>query len=387
MITAFALLVTVHGLIHLLGVAKAFHLAELPQLTQPISPFFGALWLMSALLFVVTAVSLVVSPRWWWVLGACGVLVSMFVIVPSWPDAKVGAAANAIVFAGVAFGFLSQGPFSLRAEYERDVANGLAGLADAPPVTDADLAHLPAAVQRYLRAAGVVGQPRIRNFHVTMHGRIRAGSHDRWMPFTAEQYNFVEPYARFFYLNASMFAIPVQGYHRYAGPSASMRVKAAALVPVATASGMEMARSETVTLFNDLCLMAPATLIDPAIEWEAVDSRTVMARFTNRGRAIHADLSFDDAGMLTNFVSDDRYQSAPDGRSMRSLRWSTPITGYRAFGSTRLLCGGEARWHEPEGEYPYIELTLDDVQYNVTRGTASALHLPRRSLPSARSKR
>jgi anti-sigma regulatory factor (Ser/Thr protein kinase) len=196
MMTAFAILVTVHGLIHLLGVAKAFHLAELPQLTQPISPFFGALWLMSALFFVVTAVSLVVAPRRWWLIGACGVLVSMFVIVPSWPDAQLGAAANAVVSVGVMFGFLSQGPFSLRGEYEREVASCLAGLADAPPVTDADLAHLPAAVQRYLRAASVVGQPRIRNVHVTMHGRIRAGRHDRWMPFAAEQYNFADPPGR-----------------------------------------------------------------------------------------------------------------------------------------------------------------------------------------------
>ena len=85
-----------------------------------------------------------------------------------------------------------------------------------------------------------------------MHGRIRAGRQSRWMPFAAEQYNFVDPPARYFYLNASMFAIPVQGYHRYAGSSASMRVKAAALVPVVNASGSEMTQSETVTLFNDI---------------------------------------------------------------------------------------------------------------------------------------
>jgi hypothetical protein len=26
---------------------------------------------------------------------------------------------------------------------------------------------------------------------------------------------------------------------------------------------------------------------------------------------------------------------------------------------------GEGRWHGPEGEYAYIELTIDDVEYNV----------------------
>ena len=77
-----------------------------------------------------------------------------------------------------------------------------------------------------------------------------------------------------------MFTIPAQGYHRYVGSSASMRVKAAALVPVVAAAGPEMTQGETVTLLNDMCIMAPATLIEPAIAWEAVDGCTARACFT-----------------------------------------------------------------------------------------------------------
>jgi hypothetical protein len=167
-----------------------------------------------------------------------------------------------------------------------------------------------------------------------------------------------------FYLTASMFGIPVQGYHRYVGSSASMRVKAAALVPVATAAGREMTQGETVTLFNDMCLMAPATLIDPAIEWDAVDARMARARFTNAGHTIKAELSFNEAGELTNFISDDRYAVSSDG-TLRSLRWSTPVAAYRQYGPVRLFSRGEGRWQAPDGEYAYIELMIDDVQYNV----------------------
>jgi hypothetical protein len=41
MTVAFALFLVAHGLIHLLGVAKAFGLAELPQLRQPIPASIG----------------------------------------------------------------------------------------------------------------------------------------------------------------------------------------------------------------------------------------------------------------------------------------------------------------------------------------------------------
>ncbi len=366
MVPTFAILLALHGLIHLLGFVKAFRLAELPQLTLPVSRPMGVVWLVAAALFIASAITLVTSPRWWWLIGACAIVVSMAAIVPSWSDAKAGALVNVVVLAGVVFGALAYGPGSLRAAYDREVAERLARAAEAPAITDADLAGLPAQVQRYLRASGGVGQPRVRNFRVRMHGRIRSGPDASWMPFSSEQHNVLGEPARLFYMNASMFLLPVQGLHRYADGDASMRVKAAALVPVVDLSGQEMTRAETVTLFNDMCIMAPATLVDPAIVWEEIDTHTVRATFTNAGHTIHADLVFDDRGELIDFWSDDRFKASPDGRTMTKTRWSTPLSGYRAFGAVRLASRGEGRWHEPGGDYAYLELEIDEVQYNVT---------------------
>ena len=364
MTVAFAVLLVVHGLIHLLGAAKSFRWAELRDLSQLIPPIFGALWLLAAILFFTAAVALFIWPRWWWAIGACAVLVSMVLVVHFWTDARFGAIGNVAVFAGVVFGFFAQGPVSLRAAYDGDVARSLARIEDAAPVTEADLDRLPAPVQRYLRGVGVVGLPRVHNFHVRMHGRIRSGRAERWMPLTAEQYNFVNDPARLFYFTASMFMLPVQGFHRYVGSAATMMVKAAALVPVVDASGAEMNEGETVTMFNDMCVIAPATLIDPAVRWEPIDDRSARATFANAGHTIRADLSFNAEGELTNFWSEDRYQSSPDGKTMTKLRWSTPLRAYRQFGPVRLASGGEARWHDASGDYTYIELTFDDVGYN-----------------------
>jgi hypothetical protein len=362
---AFALLLVIHGALHLLGFAKAFGFAELSQLRQHISPMLGLLWLLVACLFVAAAVALFAWPRAWWAIGAAAVVVSLAVIVPSWSDAKFGLIPNALVTAGVAFGFLCYGPSSLRAEYDKDVQGTLAGPVSTSSVTDADLAHLPPIVQRFVRSSGAVGQPRVHDFRVRMHGRIRSGSQARWMPFSAEQYNVLDPPARFFYLNASMFLMPVQGYHRYIDADATMRVKAAALFPVVNASGPEMTGAETVTMLNDMCIMAPASLIDRAIHWEAVDARVVTASFTNARHTVRADLIFNDAGELTNFVSHDRYQTSDDGATVRRMPWSTPVSAYRKFGAFWLPVIAEGRWREPSGEYAYIELTIDDVAYNV----------------------
>ena len=97
----FVIVLVIHGLIHLLGFVKAFRLAELPQLTQPISAPFGLVWLAASILFIATAGAVFVWPRWWWVLGAVAVCVSMVAISSSWTDARVGALANLVILVGV----------------------------------------------------------------------------------------------------------------------------------------------------------------------------------------------------------------------------------------------------------------------------------------------
>ena len=55
-------LLLLHGFIHLMGFAKAFGYAEMPQLTQPISREWGVVWLLAGGLVVATALTLLFLP-------------------------------------------------------------------------------------------------------------------------------------------------------------------------------------------------------------------------------------------------------------------------------------------------------------------------------------
>jgi hypothetical protein len=146
-----------------------------------------------------------------------------------------------------------------------------------------------------------------------------------------------------------------------------MRVNVAGLVPVVRAGGEEFTLAETVTMLNDMAVLAPATLVDPKISWTSVDDGAVQASFENTRLTVHATLGFNEAGELINFWSDDRVQLSSDGTKMRRMRWSTPLFAPRSFGPVSLSGGGEGRWHDPEHEYAYIEVSFDDIQYNLRR--------------------
>lgn len=364
---AFALVLAVHGLIHLMGFAKAFGYAELPQLTVPISRAAGVLWLAAAGLVVLTAVLVYVWPRGWWIVGAVALVVSQVVIAGSWADARFGTVANVILLAGVGLGFAWHGPMGFQAEFTRDAARLVDRGGSVAPITDADLAHLPPPVQRYLRLTGAVGRDRVFNFRARFRGDIRRGANDPWMPFTVVQYEGFDPPVRLFLMEASLRGIPFQALHVMRDGTSTMRVRAAGVVPVANAAGAEMDRSESVTLLNDMALLAPATLIDPGITWEASDDRTAKARFIHGRHTVAATLVFNDAGELADFVSDDRSMAAPDGRSFTPARWSTPFRDYRTFDGRRLGTRGEGRWHLPAGAFDYIRLEVVDIAYNVAK--------------------
>ena len=70
--SAFAILIGIHGLIHLLGPTKAFGWAKVPQLGEAISPLGGAFWLVAAILLVGAPIAFALGAHGWWWLGLPG---------------------------------------------------------------------------------------------------------------------------------------------------------------------------------------------------------------------------------------------------------------------------------------------------------------------------
>lgn len=362
---AFAALLAVHALIHLLGFVKAFGLAPVRSLALPIARPAGALWLAAAVLMLAAAVVLVAAPRAYWLVGAVAVVASQIAIATAWRDARFGTIANVLALLAVVYGASAWGPFGLEAEYRERTSRRLTEESTAPLVTEAELAPLPASVQRYLRFAGVVGQPHVRAFRVRFTGRIRSGPDAPWMPVHGEQHNFVDPPTRLFSMEATMRGLPVDALHVYDEGGARMRVKVLSLFPVVDAKGEAFTKTETVTLLNDMALMAPATLLDRAIVWRELDAHQVEATYTLGPHTVRAVLLFGDDGALASFWSDDRPALAPDGVTFLPQRWSTPVGAYRTKGPFRLVSRGEARYAAPSGEYAYIELDELDIAYDL----------------------
>ncbi|GAA4411463.1 hypothetical protein GCM10023187_37340 [Nibrella viscosa] len=348
----------VYGLIHLLGFSKAFSYGNVSQLTSNIAKPVGLIWAATAILFTAAAVLLLLKKDGWWMLGLTAAVVSQVLIVSVWQDAKFGTLPNLIILVAALLGY-SDWRFENR--YQTDVHAGLERISatDTDLLTEADIRHLPPLVQNYLRYVGVLNKPKVKDYHIGFEGQMREKGKD-WFTFQSEQYNFADVPTRLFFMKGKLFGVTVPGYHAYKNGTATMQIKLFGLLPIVDAKGKELTKAETVTLLNDMCLLAPATLIDRRIQWEPIDDSSVKAIFTNNSITVSAILYFNAKGQLTNFVSDDRYAIA----DMKQYRFSTPITEYRSFNGFNLASYGEAVWHYPDGAFSYGQFHLKKVEYN-----------------------
>jgi hypothetical protein len=183
------------------------------------------------------------------------------------------------------------------------------------------------------------------------------------MPSTATQYEFFDPPARLFYMNATRGGVPIDVFHRYVDTAATFQVRIASLFSVVDKSGPVLTRSETVTLMNDIVVMAPAAVLDLPFTWKVDSDRSLLATFTNAGNTVSATLTFDAAGDLVGFLSNDRTQE--DTKGSRNVPWSTPISGYREVDGIRLGALGDANWVEASGEWTYGRFEIRSIAYDV----------------------
>lgn len=349
-----AILFAIHGCLHFLGVVRTDKNLRGDKV-------MGVLWLTAGIAMLGVPALLLLRMRTWWIAGAAAIAISQLCIISAWQKARAGTLINILLLAAVITGLAG---WDYHKRYESDARDHLNTQRSNTIVTENDLAPLPEMVQHYLRYSGCVGKPQVMNFKAEMKGRLRADMHSNWMPFRAEQYNFIGQPTRLFFLDATMRSLPVPGYHKYSEQETFMDIRLLSLARVQYMTGEEMRVAETVTFFNDMCVMAPATLIDKRIKWLDTNSHEVTALFTNNNISVKAHLVFNDSGQLVNFISDDRKAYQANG-TLRKAQWSTPLSRYGDINGLRLATAADAVYHYPDGDLTYGQFEILRVEYNI----------------------
>ena len=367
-----ALLAT-HGLAHVPGFAVAWRLmttSETPYRTTVLQGRFdlgvagiriyGLCWLALAVGFAVTAFG--VAQRWsWWLLAVEAlVLVSMGFCILGWPETRVGVMANllslALAFAVIHFaaGGLVIRDSDVDALWEGPPAGGVTFRSSA-------ISSLAKPARLFVTHAIREGTPLASRVKLIMHGDIKLG---RWYPFRAEQ--VITANGEFVWAaTVSMFGLPVRGSDKLTNGQGAMRWRLFDILPVASASGLDVTRSALGRLHGEQAVWLPSTVLADNVSWTEPGPGRLGIKIGNPIRCSELDFTLDGQGR----PSEVRFRrwGDPDGKGNRDVDFGVFLDQERTFGGFTIPSRIRAGWFfgaerfAPEGEF--FRATIEHAEY------------------------
>lgn len=359
---ALYILLTIHGLIHLFGFFKAFGIAEFTAINQPISKPMGLLWLLAFLLFAFTIALLSLHQDFWWLCGFVAVLVSQFLIIGYWSDAKFGTIANAMVLLAAIIGYADFG-FQSKIEKERSELLSSANTDDEERISKADLTNLPPIVQKWLSACGAIGKAKVNTVYLKQDLLLKLKpDQDEWSRGSADQFFSVSPPAFNWKIEMKMNSfLPVSGRDRFHNGKGEMLIKLFSLIPVADAKNEAKVDQATLQRFLAEIVWFPSAALSDYIEWEERDETSAKATMTYKGIEGSGIFHFDENGQFVEFVA-MRYKDASDAEPGE---WRVESTASEVRNGMRIPTACEASWVENGEKQTWLKLTVAHIEYGM----------------------
>src|SRR5690242_12938433 len=107
-------------------------------------------------------------------------------------------------------------------------------------ITEAELAQVPEAIQRYLSYAHIVGKETIQTVHLKQKGWMQLRPDRGWLPMTAEQYCTMEPPAFVWHGVVQPFPfVSIEAWDHFTDGHGNLLVKLLSIITLANARGLE----------------------------------------------------------------------------------------------------------------------------------------------------
>lgn len=355
----FVLFIAFHGLIHLMGFAKAFGWAQFEQLTQDISRPKGILWLSAAVLIATAALLFLFKQAWWWMPGLLGALLSQVLIVMFWGDARFGTIPNVLLLLVAVLGFGAWN-FKQMVRSERDAFWPAKTVAPEVVRTD-QLATLPRPVQGWLKKVGVPGKAMAENIRLRQTGEMRTAPDGKWMGFEAEQwFTTQEPEFLWYARVGKGSPVRLNGMDRLLNGKGHMLIKLFGLISIVDSKGPTIDQGTLLRYLAEIIWFPSAALAD-YIDWEPIDDHRARATLTYGDLSVNGTFTFNDAGQAVAFEA-LRYYDQNGKSTLEAWHIDIEEESYREFEGVSIPTRSAVSWKLEEGDFLWLKLEIVDYK-------------------------
>ncbi|TBN04309.1 hypothetical protein EYD45_06735 [Hyunsoonleella flava] len=358
---AFGILMILHGLLHLIGFAKAFFTTKTPMLVLGISKPFGVLWLFAFVLFMVSS-TLWFNNKKWFYLVFVAVCISQILIILAWKEAKFGSIVNAIILL-VGISHLADFKFNKMVQKESVLLFKKIEKNYDDVISNKDVEHLPEIVQKWMKNSGVIGSPKINSVRLQQIGHLKNKPTGKWVPFTAKQYfNIGKP--SFVWSAKIQYSslLYILGRDKLNEGNAEMLIKVWGVIPVVDEVDNFKIDSGSIQRFLGEMCWFPSAAISDYISWEYVDDTSAKAIFSSKSQSVSGIFRFNAKGDIVSFETDRFYGGGSDSKKEK---WIIDVIDYKVYDTYRIPYKCKVTWRLREGDFNWLNLEVLDVDYNI----------------------
>ena len=358
----FTLLLSIHGLIHLLGFIKAYEFSNISQLSQSISKPIGLLWLITCVLFLSSGIFYLQRKHWWFFMALLAIILSQILITMAWKDAKFGTITNVII---LLVSLSAYGTYEFNKKVAKETATLLNGVIHENDsiITENDITHLPKIVQKWLQKSGIIGKEKLVSVWLKQQGKMKTNPDGKWLPFVAKQY-FNLSHPGFVWTTQVDFLplVKMIGRDIFVNGEGEMLIKLAGLIPVVNKHHNDKINQASMIRFLSETVWFPSAALHSYITWETIDATSAMATFTIHNTYVNGVFRFSPEGNFVSFEA-QRYYEANQDSSVET--WLVQAESYAEFEGVTIPNECRVTWKLKEGDFNWLVLEISDLKYNV----------------------
>jgi hypothetical protein len=219
---------------------------------------------------------------------------------------------------------------------------------------EAQLAGLPAPVQRYFRRVLHDGQPYLRSVRLRHTGKFKTALDSDWGAISGQQYITADPPAFIWQGTTALFV----ARDEYVGGRGCLLVRLLGLIPIMYGHGPRYDQGELLRWLGESAWLPTALLPSEQVSWIARDEYSATLTLTYRGQVISYLVRFNEQNELEQCEA-ERYEN-----DTTLLPWVGRFSEYRTLNGVHVPTVAEASWVIDGRRQPYAHFRVQELAYN-----------------------
>lgn len=356
---AFTILIGLHGIIHLFGFLKAFGIFQFDTISLSVSRTLGVLCLAAFFLFTLTAILFLRRHDYWWITGILAVLISQFLIISFWKDARFGTILNLVILTA---SIIAYSTYSFKEKVQAETVKMLShsDTLKKKSITKQMIVDLPSPVQKWLLNNGTVGIESINSVFLKQDLQmLMKPEQKQWSTATAKQYFTIDPPAFNWCVNLEMKpGIKLVGRDKFEKGKGEMEIKLLSLVPIVNSKNDEKINQASLQRYLAEIVWFPSAALSSYISWENIDENSARATMNYKGTEGSGVFHFDKKGDFKKFTA-MRYKDTT------LTEWVVNATKTELRNGIRIPVECNAAWKLEDGYWTWLKIKITHIEYNL----------------------